>query len=376
MSAYRDRGEARRERPRLPPPESGAYPHLGPIAASFGVEHLGALRVVLDVGEHEETRRVQLDLHLDSGTVRGVDVQVDGGPFPDLELRREVAADREGKARAIASEPQLGDPEFDAKVYVDSDVDGAALRRAFDEDVRAAIVELVSAGVVVRMGPDGVRARLDAPHAADAREWSPRAMRPKLDALLAIGRTKAFAAGGSRRHRPGNGLVALASAALLPASGAMLFALDAWTPSYELPLLGALGGAFGGWLLRPAIERAVRGDAGSYRRYRILVALSLALGACAGIAIAVTVNGALDGARVELHGRVVAIDEHDAEEGKTSVEIELDDGERGRRDYDDRKSELAVGNPVVERWGRGRLGFRWRESSRATSGASAAAPKK
>jgi hypothetical protein len=357
-------------RPPIPPPVEGPYPQLSPIVTALGGEHRGAPSAMVDVGD----LRVVLDLYINSGTVTGLDVQVLAGPFPEARFRAETDADRAAKSRGIAVEPQVGTPSFDDEVYVDSDEEGRTFARLLGENAREALRSLVRAGLTVHLGREGVTTRLDMP---DASSWSARAsteLLPRIELLLELARTPPIEWTPRTLARRGKVLVILGWLALLPVALACLVATSRWTPGWELPALAAAIGVLVAFLSRPIAARLVSGDAGSLGRYRSLVALAFIQAPVVCVALALTLNGALDaGPIVERRGRIAAIENHD--EGTTRVEVLFDDGERGTRHFGDADRALQPGNPVVEQTHGGWLGFRWRGTAFATSGVFVAEPK-
>lgn len=352
-------------RPPIPAPVEGPYPHLSGLVSALGGAHLGAPSALVDVGE----LRVALDLYLDSGTVTALDVQVLAGPFPAASFRAETDADRDAKARGIAIEPQLGAPAFDDEVYVDSDEEGRTFARLLGEGARDALRALVRAGATVELGAAGVSARFDLP---DQANWSARAVAellPRLEQLLELARTPPIAWSPRTVVRRGKALLILGWLSLLPSAGACFFALDAWTTSWELPALAATLGALLAFAARPLAAQLVAGDAGSLGRYRALVGLAFLALPVASMALALSVNGALDpGPAVERHGRIVTIAGYDDETKSTSVEVLFDDDARATLHFRDRDHALQPGNPVVQTRHPGRLGFPWDDDGRATSG--------
>ena len=95
----------------------------------------------------------------DATRVSGVQYRVRTHPLPELELRRETDRDRAAKAAGVNVEVQTGDPWFDQPVYVESEAPEPAVRAALaSRDARAAIVELLHAGVEVKLDEEGILA--------------------------------------------------------------------------------------------------------------------------------------------------------------------------------------------------------------------------
>ena len=88
----------------------------------------------------------------------------DSGDTPRIVLRAEGAVDRGGKALGISHELQLGDPDFDAAVYIESEAPDALVAQVLAAaPVRAAAVALVRGPAgEVQLGEGRVTARLEA----------------------------------------------------------------------------------------------------------------------------------------------------------------------------------------------------------------------
>ncbi|HEY3449778.1 MAG TPA: hypothetical protein VGK67_25715 [Myxococcales bacterium] len=93
-----------------------------------------------------------------SGNADLLSVVLPGPALPRLVARHETALDRFGKRLRINRELQTGDPEFDAKVYLESSESARVLHRLLGEgEVRRALSSLLQAGYFsVTLGPDGL----------------------------------------------------------------------------------------------------------------------------------------------------------------------------------------------------------------------------
>lgn len=61
----------------------------------------------------------------------------------NIRLRAQTSEDDEHLASGVARELRTGDPEFDAQIYIETELDERAVRGVMNEGVRAAVLELV-----------------------------------------------------------------------------------------------------------------------------------------------------------------------------------------------------------------------------------------
>lgn len=213
-------------------------------------------------------------------------------------LRREGALERGAKAVGLNREVQLGDPDFDAAVYVESEAPDAAIRQALaDPAARSAARALLAAGLTeeVQLGEGRVSARIAGERLQDP---SSPALREALDQLAALAAalsvpkdtpTRAELA----RRRPVGHIAAIALAWLVLLLLAVLLRPPptlAWGPVWSALGLGALLWA----LCCAGLALVLRGAADSLRWLLISAAFFALVAPFAGMKLALHANAALD----------------------------------------------------------------------------------
>lgn len=134
-----------------------AYPQLGPIAAAYGLREAGEQITVVEQGV-----TLVASLDISSGTVCGYTLGAVGRAFPEVDFTVEDESDRTAKAMRLDVEPQVGDPPFDDRVFVDTTLAEPDVRRLLvSPDARRAIAWLLASQVRrVEVGHQGVHVRL------------------------------------------------------------------------------------------------------------------------------------------------------------------------------------------------------------------------
>jgi hypothetical protein len=358
-----EEGQERRDGVRSSPMPYGAYPQLGPIAESLGLPDRGAPGIELV----KNGISVHISLRIDSGTIRGIDVHATCGPLPVVTLRREDEADRAGKARGINVEAQVGDPEFDHAVYVDTQLDSERVRVLFaSKEAQRAVLQLVHTASTVELSPAGVVVRLD----DNPGTFQPAAFRPLLDAILTVAAlTRANVPLGRSDERRGAWLVVLSFAALPFSVGAAILAHVLWAPdTAALSGIGAGAGLVLWLLLRPLFVRAVRGHSRGLRFYRQIAITQFFALSLFGCGIAVGANGGCDRSSLERKG-VIETTEHVRGDGHdiTRTTVRWDATTRTELDFEDDDAKLRPGDAVVEWFHKGAFGFAWGRDAVATS---------
>lgn len=122
------------------------------LAEPFGVAVTDDSFVVARAGR---TARITVDSN--SGTTSGVTITAFGRPLPPVAFTHESSFERFGKATRIAREAQLGDPDFDPQVYVDSPLDDVTIRWLLGASAaRRAILALLGPTSGVTLGESGI----------------------------------------------------------------------------------------------------------------------------------------------------------------------------------------------------------------------------
>ncbi|MEZ4453059.1 MAG: hypothetical protein R3B09_26600 [Nannocystaceae bacterium] len=226
-------------------------------------------------------------------------VAVDGATdLPRIVLRREGALDRGGKALGINREVQLGDPEFDAAVYVESEAPAgpvqAVLAAATARAAAAALVRGPADEVVI--GEGRVTAHLGAAELADPR--APRAQEAlthlaSLATSVAVPKDMPSRAELVRR-RPIGPMIGVALAWL-----AMMLVAALLRPPISIAwgsVWAAAGVGLALWALTcGALALALRGGHDSLRWVIVSGGFFLLVAPFAGMKGALAVNAALDG---------------------------------------------------------------------------------
>jgi len=222
---------------------------------------------------------------------------------PKLELRPETRWDRLGKALRINRELQVGDPQFDEQVYLESDAADEILRRILAApEVRRATVGLLGLGcslISLNNGQHRLAARWSKypwPDPAQIRAAAQQldALAAGLPAISAWPKPPALSRGG---RIIGYACLAAAVGILLTFVGR-----SAYRPlTDELWGLGVLAGAVAWLLLVPLVLLLVKGRSNGLRAF-MATSCVLLVGCptliCGGLAL---INGAFDTAPRQIH---------------------------------------------------------------------------
>lgn len=220
----------------------------------------------------------------------------DARELPRIVLRREEPLDRGGKALGINREVQLGEPAFDAAIYIETEAPEAAVRRALASPVaREAAAALVRGPAgEVELGEGRVALRLDA--AALAAE--PAALLGVLERVADLG--GALAVPGDMPSR--------AELVQRRSVGHIFVVAFAWLVTLVLAVMlrppvvltwgaiaGALGLGLGLWLLVcGGLALVLRGGADSMRWVLLSAGAFLMTTPFAGMKLALLANAGLD----------------------------------------------------------------------------------
>jgi hypothetical protein len=273
-----------------PPPEKGPYSDFNAFARARGVPYAGAFSLVVD----DEQRRIVLSYSLNSGSVNGYDVTVPIAITPELIVRDENDTDRKGKERGINREVQVGDEEFDRKVYIESEARDAAVLSVLQLPVRRAILRLLSLGAhSINFASKTVTFNI--PSVEGRNVFEPAAIDEVIHATRGFVHIPPTSALRLREDVPGSGTETIVIILTLISVPAMIAALINFpTEGTWLQWVAALLG-FSLWLLsRRWFARATSGHSTSYRRYLYCVWFSFVGFPVASIALLVTINGGFD----------------------------------------------------------------------------------
>lgn len=203
-------------------------------------------------------------------------------PIPRAVFRRETGRDRLGKLLRINREVQSGDPEFDAKVYVESDESDRTLQRLLGtRELRAAVAAVLDAGhLAVRTGPAGVWC-VTSPAGTSFPKEVERNVRRALELAAPLrAALPSFDAAELAPSRPARGDRLAGIVVLSYVVAALVFAaLPIGLVDYASPALKehqdrVFGFCFLGWLASvPATWAYVRGHSRSLRNLFVIVLL-------------------------------------------------------------------------------------------------------
>jgi hypothetical protein len=348
----------------MPATASGVYSHLGRLAGALGVDHHGSPELHLD----RDRVRIVVSLAVDSGRVKGVEVEVLAGPYPPLVLRAETEADRTAKRRGVSRELQMDDAVFDARVYVDSDASDDALRTMLESgDVRAAAVALIDAGCRgIAFSARGIAMAFDGDGDPGASAFEPGRLRAIVESARVLADTPRIAVplvAPSRGRRIG--VLALAILLLGAGLASVPLAATRWDPRPGWWVAAAGGAGLALWLVvRFFLGRALRGRSSSHTAYpelRMLVLLGCVELGAGGLTV---INGALGHDVHVIHGRVESIESRDSDGDGPQVQaaIAWDDGTKSTESLDEKGGRVVPGDAVEMRVGEGALGLQWRAS--------------
>lgn len=221
----------------------------------------------------------------------------DARELPRIVLRREGALDRGGKSLGINREIELGDPGFDAAVYIETEAPDAFVRAVLaGPEARSAALDLVRGPAGGLQLDDGrLVIHLDAAGLADPRPDELHALLDRLGALaraLTVPKDIPSRAELVRRRSVGH-IAGLAAGWLVAVLVAVLLRpppVLAWGPIFAALGLGALL-----WLLAlVAVGRVLRGAADSLRWFVICAFVYLLAVPFAGMKLALLANAAFD----------------------------------------------------------------------------------
>lgn len=338
------------------------YSELDALAAAYGVPNDQSWSITVTF----EGVPVVVEVELDSGRVVGVNLAMPTHPLPTVTLRAETDTDRKGKSRGINDEIQIGDPDFDRLVYLETDAPPDTVRALFaDEKHRRAVRELLWGGTIclsakgVRAGPFGTAC------------FDPSMFRSTAVHLVALRSLPAVpvASGPDATNAARRGLREVVALSLLipPMLLALLWtSFGYWPHSWKLPVLGAAAGLVAWALLRFVLARRIRGHSRAYRRYLAAVVVSFIALVGLGVAGAVLLNAGLDGAPpLDVRTRVVSTSR--GESCTHAVVAPTADLPSLTLCFADEDHPIEAGDPVLVHAHRGFFGFTWGESAEAWS---------
>jgi hypothetical protein len=222
-------------------------------------------------------------------------------PAP-LTLRLETELDRTGKTMRINRETQTGDPEFDEKVYLESEApDAVVLAALVDPSMRAGVLKCLALGCTsLLLDADGDLS-VEVPLASEA-STAPDGLSLVLDALCSTAEAVPPLQGKGRYHSLAAKVSPISVVGAL-VSVPLFFLVDwLWKPlESDLYWSAALGGIAIWIVTLPILFLFLRGRSTSLRDLLtsgIFLAFGLPLGAADAL---LTLNGLLDTAPAEVH---------------------------------------------------------------------------
>ncbi len=341
--------------------ESGPYDELTAVARALGVAHRGASHLTFD----DEGGRTRVELSFNSGSIDGFDVLAFSHPFPEVTLRTETDVDRRGKDKGINLEIQLGDPQFDPRVYIETDAYDQAVRALLSSPwIRAAVLALLGHCLVssIEFGPRGVSVHVHLGTGSSIRPERVLEILPPLHVL----RGAPFVPLVDRPRRRTEWSIGMSAAACGVGLLAFILALPTCAPSsIVLPLLGA-GAGLGAFVLAwVGLRLGVRGHSRAYRHYVAAAILSLFACLLWGPALAMFVNVAFDDSKpTEERGKVVAVNKDDEGEAVVLGEFGKD---HSSAHFGVPAADVCVGDRLVRRQQAGALGFPFHGTTTWTS---------
>jgi hypothetical protein len=337
----------------------GPYTELGPIAAALAVAYAGAPEIRFS----RDGLDVVVDLRIDSGMVRGVDVRIGRKGLPEIEFRRETDADRGSKASGMNVEVQTGDATFDAFVYIESSYRESVLGPLLQSpELRRAIGELVAAAGTVTLDQDGITVDT---RALGLGLLDPARFLPIFGSVLRIAQLfPSLPAGTTTPRERGSGLLLLSAFSFVVGIAFAVLLRDYGQP--DSSLLRALGLTVGIALAiaaRPLVRARVRGHARSTLYLQTTTVASLLGAPLLMMSVLVFVNAFFDPSiPVRLSGKVVAAKNY-LDDGTPMADLTIawNDGKNEDFSLHDTKPAIQVGDDAALVRRKGLLGFSWTE---------------
>lgn len=216
---------------------ASGHPELRPFARSMQIEGSCAqISVCCDGIDCDVT------LYIDSGDVKGLDLEAHTLGLPRVTFTRETDAERKAKASGITREVQTGHAELDRDVFIESDASDADVRAVFSAPaVCAALLRLSRDFPTIRFTAKGIELTENRDTATC---FDPKRISEQLAALRVVaGAPRTLAPGVEPRSKAAivtKGIVML----LLPIGGsALVLAIDQICPvSASIGFAGAAAG--------------------------------------------------------------------------------------------------------------------------------------
>lgn len=331
---------------------TGSYEELRELCEALGVPCSGAPEERLRINGTQVT----ISLKIDSGTVVGVMLETKRAePVADgvsISLTRETAVEVAAKQAGISREVQLGDPEFDVAVYVDTAAGDDEVKRVLRQPhVRRGALKLVKQlATHVFIG----KGRVTASFEDRANLFHVQTMITLLAAMLDV--TSGGVPMGPAMRRPGATLSWLLALTWLGTVVAAWLSFSRYSVSLWLTLTGAAVGLLVFLPLSLLLRRTIRGASNSHDAFswvRGLVFFNLLTGGVAGARLA---NCELDASEGVLVSGTVKSVTTSEDSGRTSATIEWANGEHTSEDV---AASTATGEVKERRFFQGRLGAVW-----------------
>lgn len=333
---------------------ASGHPELRPFARSMQVtESCAQVTVRCDGVDCEVT------LYIDSGGVKGLDLQAYTTGLPSITFTRENDAERKAKASGLTREVQTGDAELDRAVFIESDAADADILAVFSSPAVCAALRSLSADYpTIRFTSRGIELT---ENRDTARCFDPKRIAEQLAALRVLaGAPRPIAVASEPRSGPARVITKAVVLLLLPIGATLLVgAADVFGPvSVWIGFAGAAAGVVIGLALQPLLRHVLRGRSTSHRELSMTRGGSLLGTPLVTAAIAIAANGALDRAPARSETLPIAAVEWDTEDQKTKATVHDPAlGEMSFR-FDDAR-QLSVGDTVTVWTKPGAFGVPW-----------------
>lgn len=332
---------------------AASYRELDAVGRAFGVDQSCSV-----ISFSCDGLRLNLSLAIDSGVVRGVDLDTETRGLPPVVFRPETGEHRRAKASGLARELQTGDPEFDARVYVETEAAETDVAVMLSSPaVREAIVRLLAhrQAVVVRSGNVVAERSTDEPAC-----YGEKRLREELAALRVVAgaprpvqRTAVDDRALSRTRFAYGMMLPIALALFIPA-------IVRWTPLDEgrFVLVSLVIGLVLALIPRAIFLRLLAGRSTSHTDFALAQAIGFLSVPFATAGLLLIVNGAFD--RSAERTRTLSVSAVRWDEDDDARVTAISEGEEREFTFRDGAHAIARGDAVFVFTKRGRLGLEWK----------------
>lgn len=337
----------------------GPYTELGPIASALGLPYAGAPELRFS----REGLDIVVHLRIDSGSIRGVDVQIARKGLPEVEFRRETDADRASKGSGLSVEVQTGDPTFDGFVYIESSYPQAVLGPLLQSpELRRAIGELVATAGTVTLDRDGVTVGTRGPGLT---LLDPARFLPIFGFVFRIAQLFPALPPGTAKpnDRAGNLMLLSALSFIVGIALVVLFRNYGLPTSSLLRTLGAILGVVLALAARPLLRALMKGHPKSAVYLQVTTVCSVISAPLWMMTLVVFCNAFFDASPPEqLSGKVLAAKNY-VDEGTPTADLTISwsDGKKEELTLPDAKPPPQIGDSAAMTRRKGLLGFSWIE---------------